>query len=266
MELNEFQGLALRTESRISNINVDQKSIISLLKMTVALTEILDGVKKAVFYNKTSKLQENFFSNLDVILDEARELDLDFSALGVEAVINSNTHYDNIDPRVFHGILGIVTESGELASALLKCFENSGTTIDPVNVQEEMSDIGWYEAILHDTLKLDWGQGLENVINKLRVRYPDKYSDEAAENRNLEAERAELEKGVSLPVTPSTMGTGDVDVDYFQNLIWKGYQINVDFPQLQHDFVTGKYRPDFDANGPCTICGDESLSRCGKGE
>ena len=35
---------------------------------------------------------------------------------------------------------------------------------------------------------------LQNNINKLKVRYPDKFTEENAINRNLEAERKELEK------------------------------------------------------------------------
>jgi len=41
---------------------------------------------------------------------------------------------------------------------------------------------------------LDFPQLLENNINKLKVRFPEKFDTEKALNRNLEAERAELEK------------------------------------------------------------------------
>ncbi len=37
-------------------------------------------------------------------------------------------------------------------------------------------------------------QGLSNNINKLKVRFPDKFTNEAALNRNLDAERTQLEK------------------------------------------------------------------------
>ena len=36
-------------------------------------------------------------------------------------------------------------------------------------------------------------QALQNNIDKLRVRYPDKFSEELAINRNLEMERKELD-------------------------------------------------------------------------
>ena len=41
---------------------------------------------------------------------------------------------------------------------------------------------------------LDFEKLLDNNINKLLVRFPDKFTEEAANNRNLEAERVELEK------------------------------------------------------------------------
>ena len=41
---------------------------------------------------------------------------------------------------------------------------------------------------------LDPYQALDNNIDKLRVRFPDKFTEELAQNRNLEAERKELEK------------------------------------------------------------------------
>ena len=44
------------------------------------------------------------------------------------------------------------------------------------------------------TYVLDPEKSMQNVIDKLRVRYPEKFSSEAAINRDLEKERTELEK------------------------------------------------------------------------
>jgi len=52
-------------------------------------------------------------------------------------------------------------------------------------------------VLLHkvaDYFELDFWQLLTNNIAKLQVRYPEKFTEEAALNRNLEAERKELEK------------------------------------------------------------------------
>ena len=197
MELKEFQGLALRTESQISGIKLNRENLITLLKVVVEVTEILDGIKKAAFYNKTSKLEGDLGTRLATLARLIAALEWQNSGRGpLGAILDAEETLPNVDPRVFHGVLGIITESGELASALLKSVEDPEHVIDAVNIQEEMSDIAWYKAILHDSLSLDWNQGLENVINKLRVRYPEKYSDEAATNRDLFAERVELERGV----------------------------------------------------------------------
>lgn len=199
MELKEFQGLALRTESQIQGIQLNRGNLITLLKIVVEVTEVLDGIKKAAFYNKTNKLEGDLTARLYKLAKLIEAISWQNSGKGpVGAIMDPEETISNVDPRVFHGILGIITESGELASALLKSVEDPTATIDAVNIQEEMSDIAWYKAILHDTLGLDWNQGLENVINKLRVRYPDKYSDEAAANRDLLAERVELERGVKV--------------------------------------------------------------------
>ena len=50
----------------------------------------------------------------------------------------------------------------------------------------------WYA--LAEIFEIDTEKALENNINKLKVRYPEKFTNENALNRNIEAERAELEK------------------------------------------------------------------------
>ena len=220
MELNQFQGLALRTESQISGIKLNAGNLVSLLKVVIEVTEILDAVKKAVFYNKTAKLEGDLTARLHALATLIEALSWQNSGRGPVGAIMAEETIKNVDPRVFHGILGIITESGELASALLKSIENEDTPIDPVNIQEEMSDIAWYKAILHDSLNLDWGQGLENVINKLRIRYPEKYSDDAAANRDLESERAALEVGVESLVRADVVHIPDEeDRRYFLDKI-----------------------------------------------
>lgn len=209
MELKEFQGLALRTESQIDDIKIDRHYLAQLLRIVVATSELLDGIKKGVFYNKTAKLDDNSKVYLRDIVRATKSLNSGFEGFDKPstALFANRLPLDNIDPRMFHGLLGILTEAGELGAALLKAVDDENHSIDAVNVQEEMSDIAWYEAIIHDTANLDWGQGLTNVIEKLRIRYPDKYSDYNADNRNLEAERAALEVGVITPEEQARINT-----------------------------------------------------------
>lgn len=75
---------------------------------------------------------------------------------------------------------------------LVKKFVAYNKIIDPT---KEMAYIGaivfWCQEVLGEQ---GFNVAIKNNIDKLRVRYPEKFSDEAAVNRNLDAERRELEK------------------------------------------------------------------------
>jgi NTP pyrophosphatase (non-canonical NTP hydrolase) len=49
-------------------------------------------------------------------------------------------------------------------------------------------------SVVSNFYGLDFFQILTNNINKLKIRYPEKFTNEAALNRDLDAERVELEK------------------------------------------------------------------------
>lgn len=53
----------------------------------------------------------------------------------------------------------------------------------------------WYTICMKlELTDEEFYQGLSNNIDKLKVRFPDKFTNESALNRNLDAERKELEK------------------------------------------------------------------------
>lgn len=90
---------------------------------------------------------------------------------------------------LLHYALGIVTEAGEIADALKKALIY-GKELDEVNLLEEVGDLQWYEARLLDTLGFTFAQARERNIAKLRLRYPDGFSERDATVRDLDAERA----------------------------------------------------------------------------
>ena len=189
----EFQPLALRTEAKIDSVKTSKRLLIALLVANVATAEILDAIKKQVFYKNDKKLLEKTAEHTQQLADMAQLIKDEF----VEGELGPDSFNDEIEvnSRVFHALLGIITEAGELSDALLNAVTGGG--IDAVNLQEEATgDMGWYRAILNDELGLDEYQGLTNVINKLCTRYPAKFTNELAANRNLEAERKHLEVGV----------------------------------------------------------------------
>lgn len=94
---------------------------------------------------------------------------------------------------LLHGSMGVMTESGELLDAVKK-FIFYGKDLDVVNIEEEIGDIMWYIAIICKSLKLDLQTILEKNISKLKKRYPEKFTEDKALNRDLNAERSILEE------------------------------------------------------------------------
>jgi NTP pyrophosphatase (non-canonical NTP hydrolase) len=90
------------------------------------------------------------------------------------------------------------TESVEMLQAIDKATMN-GESVDVVNFGEELGDSEYYQAIAYDELDMDPERVMSTIINKLKHRYPDKFDNTNAINRDLLAERAILETGFSQP-------------------------------------------------------------------
>lgn len=189
---NNFIRKCTRTEKVLDELNVNREILVNLFNMYIQISEILDGIKKATFYNKDTKYVTELYSRISTI----RKL-CDLCSSPIFDQRNKSTKGDiinNISPRVFHAILGKMTETGELASAIVEALNNSQSKIDIINIQEELGDDAWYNSILYDELNISMRTTLEKVINKLLARYPDMYSDELADQRDLQKERKVLEQ------------------------------------------------------------------------
>ena len=95
-------------------------------------------------------------------------------------------------PRLVHACFGMQTETAEFTDAVKKSLFY-GKPLDIINLKEELGDALWYIAIAMDELDTDFEAEMLRVIKKLRTRYPDKFSDILAENRDLVSERKILE-------------------------------------------------------------------------
>jgi hypothetical protein len=120
----------------------------------------------------------------------------DFIALAVRTEANdfsaiSKRLSDARTIRLLHGAFGI-TEHAELLD-MMKKHLFYGKAIDTVNLKEECGDILWYLAIIFDEMGWTFDEVGSAVIGKLRLRYPDKFNQDQALNRNLPAERTFLE-------------------------------------------------------------------------
>lgn len=104
------------------------------------------------------------------------------------AVMDSSV-LDNV-----HMLLGMVTEVGELADVYKKNIAYK-KPVDYINVKEEIGDVMWYIANFCSLNNFDLEEILKNNIAKLRSRYPEKFTEQHATNRNLEKERDILTNG-----------------------------------------------------------------------
>lgn len=110
-------------------------------------------------------------------------------SLGTEVLGGRNINtIDNI-----HMVLGMQTEVAELSDVFKKHLAYN-KPIDWVNVEEEIADAMWYIANFCRINNINFEKILQNNIDKLRRRFPDKFSEEQAINRDVNAERIELEK------------------------------------------------------------------------
>lgn len=116
------------------------------------------------------------------------------------ALVTESKDYEAISARIMttenirllHAGIGLATESGEILDQLKKAIFY-GKPLDKVNLAEEIGDQMWYMAIMADALGVNFDDIQAKNIAKLKARYGDKFTEAAALERNLDAERKILE-------------------------------------------------------------------------
>ncbi len=103
--------------------------------------------------------------------------------------------------RLLHAAMGLTTEVGELMD-ILKRHLFYGTPIDFVHLREEFGDMEWYKALGYDVLVNEFEALSRDTIqkdvqdlniSKLKQRFPMKFTEHHAINRDLNTERKVLE-------------------------------------------------------------------------
>lgn len=87
-----------------------------------------------------------------------------------------------------HAALGLAGEAGEFADAVKK-HTVYGRPLDRGNAIEELGDLLWFVALGCATLGVTMAEVAQQNIDKLKLRYPDKYEDLLAHKR-LDKEQA----------------------------------------------------------------------------
>lgn len=158
----------------------------------------------------------NLMNHLSSIADKNNELDYIKKALFYGRNLGEHTprisHGYNVETTdakqrdLIHGLIGISTESGEICERLHEVLnrteafpldEDLFTDKDKINLFEELGDVLWYVAIAAEAL----GVGIDEImvanLNKLRKRFPEKFTEELANERDIETEQKSLEKDLT---------------------------------------------------------------------
>lgn len=104
---------------------------------------------------------------------------------------------------LLHAAMGMVTEAGEIMD-MMKRHVFYGKDLDLVNLEEELGDSNWYQSVaIHATRmkghQTSWEKIWNKNIEKLKARFPEKFTTEKALERDLKLERIILEtRAISL--------------------------------------------------------------------
>lgn len=185
IDYNKYIEKAMRTESIKEKINFDLIDLDNIIQLSIDASELADFAKKKMFYNKKIDSQ-----NVSLIIEKLKETinkleNIDFNKETTD-VVQGNY-------RLLHSILGTYTEAGELMSAIHGHVVKN-ESFDIVNGREEFGDINWYQAEFLDATNSELQPILDRNIEKLKARYPEKFENDLANNRNLDVERKILEK------------------------------------------------------------------------
>lgn len=97
--------------------------------------------------------------------------------------------------RLLHGLIGLTTEVGELMDLIKRhLFYSDSPALSKEAFAEELGDLQWYLAIVHSALGIQPSMTQKANIAKLLKRYPEKYADRSALQRNVAIELAEVRK------------------------------------------------------------------------
>lgn len=144
------------------------------IKSLIFQLDSLDKIKKALFYGKELPWCPYNFSD---------------SCKNIPHRLHDK---DDDGEKILHSVIGMATEIGELLECLSKTIFD-GKPLDVVNLKEEVGDTFWYIGLLCNVLGTNFGSIQEQNISKLKLRYPEKFTEKCAIDRDVKAERELLE-------------------------------------------------------------------------
>lgn len=148
------------------------------LSRAIEALKDLDAIKKTLFYGKPLP------DHIDTQAQHAFE-----NCVGLPAWFKNASFGE----MMIHGVVGSATEVGEQLEALYATIFQ-GQDFDEINIKEETGDQFWYNAVVAYACGFSFDDAQRINIAKLRARYPNKFTEYDAINRNLVEERRILSK------------------------------------------------------------------------
>ncbi len=177
-EQMHYVDAAMRTASdKFHGNSVSLKALENVLSDAIAALEELDKLRRAIYYN--TELPYWFRAKRNTDAGESCEAMLDMLPDAHSAAL------------LLHGLLGRACEGGEMLLVVYN-YIVSRTQIDRKNIKEELGDSQWFDAAICKALDLTFEDVQATNIEKLKRRYAQKFSEQEANNRNLENERDAL--------------------------------------------------------------------------
>lgn len=199
MNLKEYIELAKRTCANLGQPEDDFHMVMGLL---TEMGEMVDCLKKNLAYNKPVD-----WVNVEEEMGDFLWYASNYCEFNNITIDFPNWFYEKKKPpyesKWESDILELNWLLGELSRNIKNKYYDPSYDeeyIIPSEIMEIMLDVLAALAfnlnkiaVLSDA-NIDIERGMRNNIAKLQVRYPEKFTEENAINRNLEAERKELEK------------------------------------------------------------------------
>lgn len=192
MTLSEYQALAYRTCSPVTDEVRERFRKCKKLIVNVLMGShdgpnsiVADDLKKYIFYGRHPKS--------GIVLSVSQGILYSYY-VPPKAQLNDDDQTIN----AVHALLGIMSELPEIVGVLLGLEPPPEGQDLKTNMAEELGDLHWYTALFATAFGIDADTAGAANIAKLRKRYPDKFTEHDAINRDTAAETIVL-KGVMGP-------------------------------------------------------------------
>lgn len=163
--MKQYLGDSARTASNTYFTDkATEQEVKETFESFAATGQVLDNQKRRLFYGKGETLSGGEIDGFSI---------------------------EKLNGNIVHAIYGLCTEAGEISEAFLKAAETG--EFDEVNLKEEAGDLLWYLAMLFREIGTDFDEVATTNINKLKARFPEKFTQDKAYNRDLGSEREILE-------------------------------------------------------------------------